>query len=379
MVAFAPNHHTTRWTQALQAAGFEVHLAYGQLGEEVSLPGVTLHPVQVPTRTVPVWSAAAAWHAALDAIEPDVVYMQWLFARPAMLIALNPRWPLVVTVMGSDVRQDLSLGESWLERVWRTALLLRANSLTAVAQPLADVIATYHPDLAARIAIVPFGVDTEEFRPQSPAPARAANAMLRIGHFKSDDYTYGRLELLQAVEPLARQPGRIELHLAGRRGGDGGHVAAFLAAHPHVARCVVDHGLVPVNAMPRLYHDIDLYILNSFQESFGVAAAEALASGVPVVGSDVGGVRALVSNCDTGFLVPPGDVEALRAAILEMEEHPALRQMCAERGRQRVVARYPWQHSVDGVARLLRQAVAEGPRTDACGARAGASAAAVAA
>jgi len=367
MVAFAPNHHTTRWSLALQAAGFDVHLAFGQADEEVQLPGVTLHPVRVPPRTVPVWSAAAAWHAVLDAIEPDVVYMQWLFARPAMLIALNPSWPLVVTVMGSDVRQELNLEESWLERVWRTALLLRANAITAVAQPLADVIATYHPELASRITVVPFGVDTAAFHPSRPAPPRAANAALRIGHFKSDAETYGRWELLHAVEPLATHAGRIELHFAGRRGGDGGRVTAYLAAHPHLARCVVDHGMVPVASMPLLYHQIDLYILNSFQESFGVAAAEALASGVPVIGSDVGGVRALVSNCETGFLVPPGDIEALRAGILEMEAHPALRAMCAGRGRERVATRYPWQRSVEDVARLLRQAAADGSRAQSGG------------
>lgn len=364
MVALAPNHHTDRWSRALRDVGFDLHVVYLPGTEPVSLPDVQLHPVDVTRPAIPVWSAAAAWHRVLDDIAPDVVYMQWLFARPAMLMALSPRWPMVITVMGSDVRQESSLGETWLERVWRTALLLRANAITAVAQPLADVVAAYDPNLARRTTIVPFGVDTDVFHPIPGGAARPADAVLRIGHFKSDDHTYGRLPLLQALEPLVRDDRGIELHLAGRRGGDGGAVNAYLRDHPHLARCVVDHGLVAVDDMPRLYHGIDLYILNSFQESFGVAAAEALASGVPVIGSDVGGVRSLVRSCDTGLLVPPGDVGALRAAILEMRDHPALRAMCASHGRERVVSRYPWQRNVDQVAALLCHAAAQGPLRD---------------
>jgi len=347
MIAFAGNHHTIRWSQALRAAGLDVHVVCGHAAADgFSVPGVTVHPVRIEGPSVPVMSAAVSWHKALAAVQPDVVYMQWLFARPAMLVALDPRWPFVLTVMGSDVRQEASLQESWLDRVWRTALLLRADCITAAAEPLAQVVAAYHPNIAKRLVILPFGVDTADFRPDGSTRHRAPGVPLVIGHFKSDDPTYGRLQLLRALEPLVHQGLSFELHLAGWRGNDGGAVTAFLQAHPELAACTVDKGNVEVGAMPALYRALDVYVLNSVQESFGVAAAEALASGIPVIAADVGGVRTLVRQADTGLVVPVDDIAALRQAICEMAAHPALRASCGARGRARMQDRFRWDDSV---------------------------------
>jgi glycosyltransferase involved in cell wall biosynthesis len=357
MIAFAPNHHTTRWARALRATGLDVHVVcMSSPDEDYGLPGIPVHPVPKPPTHLPIVASAAVWYETLRQISPDVVYMQWLFARPAMLLALDPQWPLVVTVMGSDVLQDRSLRESWLDRSVRTALLLRAHTVTAAARPLAQVVARYHPSLAARIHIVPFGVDTRRF---TPGPVRTSPGPLRIGHFKSDDPVYGRIDLLRAVEPLVREGRPIRLHLAGKRGNDDGSVAQFLIAHPHVQACVVDHGLVSVDAMPALYRDLDVYVLSSQQESFGVAAAEALACGVPVIASDIGGVRALVQSGSTGLLVPAGDVQALRQALVELAELPDLRASCGQRGRLRVQRHFEWSETVDHMARLIRGAACD--------------------
>ena len=128
LIAFPDNHHTRRWSRALMAEG--MHVSVVGVAADDAIP-----PESVPARAIPVLSAAARWSRAIALTRPDVVYMQWLFARPAMLLALDPRWPLVTTVMGSDVRQDPMLSESVLERTCRTALLLRSHVVTAVAQP----------------------------------------------------------------------------------------------------------------------------------------------------------------------------------------------------------------------------------------------------
>ena len=357
MIAFPDNHHTRRWSRALTAEGMDVHVVGVGVDESQAIvpPKGTRKTREL---SIPVLTAATRWQHAIAATKPDVVYMQWLFARPAMLLALDPAWPLVTTVMGSDVRQDPTLPESVLERTCRTALLLRSHTITAVAQPLADVVAGYHDDLRDHIEIVPFGVDTLTFHPRAVPRKRKAGDTLSVGHFKSDDAVYGRLDLLRALTILLTAGQKLAIHLAGRRDNDGGEVTAYLAAHPDLAACVVDHGLLDVDAIAGVYRQIDVYVMNSVQESFGVAAAEAMASGVPVVASDVGGVRALVRSGDTGLLVKPGDPPALAAALAEFAQYPDLATSCGLRGRARVQSRFEWHSSVARMAELLRAAAA---------------------
>ena len=81
--------------------------------------------------------------------------------------------------------------------------------------------------------------------------------------------------------------------------GEGGHVAQYL-------------------------HAMDVFAFPSIAEGFGLALAEAMACGVPVVASAVGGVPELVSDGVSGLLVPPQDPEALAAAILSILESPDL-------------------------------------------------------
>lgn len=357
MLAFAHNHHTTRWSQSLAQAGLNVQLVCERSAQPYRLQGVAVRDVEIPLRGVPLADAAGAWSRAIEACQPHVVYMQWLFARPAMMVALRDRWPLVVTVMGSDVRQDPASPETVLERVFRTGLLRSARIVTAAAQPLAATVLEYDESLLERLHIVPFGVDAELYRPSGRRRHRPDEPFV-VGHFKGDDPLYGRLDLLTAVEPLIRSGLPLHLLFAGLVGQDP-RIPLWLQAHPHVAQRVTQVGPQPVTEMPALYHRIDAYALPSQQESFGVAVGEALASGVPVVAYQVGGVRDLVRPGDTGLLVPHGDVQALGEGLQELLLLPDLAASCAERGRRRIVSRFPWSRSVDRMVQLLH-AAAEG-------------------
>jgi glycosyltransferase involved in cell wall biosynthesis len=94
----------------------------------------------------------------------------------------------------------------------------------------------------------------------------------------------------------------------------------------------------------------------SRREGFGLVAAEAMAHGKPVVASAVGGLLDLVVDGETGLLVPPGDVEALRAALERLLGDPELRRRLGAAGRDRVGRTLAWNVVTDHLAGMLREA-----------------------
>jgi len=94
------------------------------------------------------------------------------------------------------------------------------------------------------------------------------------------------------------------------------------------------------NDVEKILKEIDMLIIPSLQESFPRVALEAMAMGVPVVASGVGGLPELVDDGRTGIVVPPGDVSALTVAIARLIDNHDLRVNMGKAGRQRVVERF---------------------------------------
>lgn len=169
----------------------------------------------------------------------------------------------------------------------------------------------------------------------------------------------GHAVLLEALAGLKHH--RWQLHCAGSQARDDATVAAVHAAavrHGLVER-VRWHGEVDAAALERLYAQADLFVLPSFHEGYGMALAEALARGLPIVSCDAGAIADTVP-ADAGVLVPPGDADALRAALQRLMDAPDVRAGLAA-GSRRAARRLPdWPASAARFAAVL----------DAVGARA---------
>ena len=92
-----------------------------------------------------------------------------------------------------------------------------------------------------------------------------------------------------------------------------------------VGREVIFAGSVGRAAIAGRYRNADIFTLASWEEAFGNVFAEALASGLPIVGSTSGGIPELVEHGKNGFLVPPREPKALAAAIRLLGDNPELR------------------------------------------------------
>jgi glycosyltransferase involved in cell wall biosynthesis len=113
-------------------------------------------------------------------------------------------------------------------------------------------------------------------------------------------------------------------------------------------------GFVPHDELQQLYARAAIVACPSRREGFGVACLEAMAHGRPVVASAVGGLTDLVVDGETGLLVPPRDVVALRAALDRLLGDRDLRRRLGSAGRERARERFSWDAVTDATLAAYR-------------------------
>jgi glycosyltransferase involved in cell wall biosynthesis len=164
-----------------------------------------------------------------------------------------------------------------------------------------------------RIEVIPYGVDTNCFRPQERAMARArlgiaaeATVVLFVAQSLGNSYK-GMPVLMEALQRAERIPNLLVVAVGG-----GGLPAGF------PVECVSLGEMNEEKELALAYSASDLFVLPSLQDNFPNTALEAMACGVPVVGTRVGGIPEIVRDGCTGRLVEQGDAAALAGAIEEL-------------------------------------------------------------
>ncbi len=244
-------------------------------------------------------------------------------------------------------------GRSLLQDAFQPMLsrvVARLDARIAVSQTALETARLYYP---GDYSVIPNGVDTERFHPGLPPfeewrdPDRVT--LLFVGRL---DPRKGLQVLLEAMPEIVRRTdGKARLLVV----GDSYLRPKFEAS---VAREARDHvkflGHVPSADLPRWYATGDVFISPATgNESFGIVLAEAMASGCPVVASDIPGYRSVVNGDDTGVLAPPGDVAALADAIVGLAVDPERRRMLARRGRERALD-FAWPRVTDRIEAVYR-------------------------
>ncbi len=360
----------------VDAGGQNVHVAalaceLGKLGNQVTVftrrdapqtaqriplaPNVVVEHVDAgPARKIAkddiyahVPAFAAYLERAFRRAEPDVVHSHFWMSGLAALRAAKPlAIPVVHTfhALGIEKRRHQGAGDSSPDaRIAEERRIVRdADRIIATAS--AEVFELTRMGAPQdRLKIVPCGVDTGLFSPEGPRDVRRRDSMRIVALSR----LVPRKGIDTVIEALPAVPD-CELVIAG--GGEGPDLVtdtealrlSKLASALKVAGRVYMRGRVERAHVPELLRSADVVACTPWYEPFGIVPLEAMACGVPVIVSSVGGLVDTVVDGITGYHVPPRAPDRLAGALNALRVDPALRAAMGRAGRERVRSRYSW-------------------------------------
>jgi phosphatidyl-myo-inositol alpha-mannosyltransferase len=283
---------------------------------------------------------------ALEAFAPDVVHVHEPFAPSASAFALGAGAPVVATFHSGIDRALLYDAAGPLLR--RTARRIAVR--IAVSERAAAVA---RRRLGGTFVVIPNGVDAARFAAASPADLGPGTKLLFVGRLHPRKGFAIAVEAFAAL--AANRPG-LRLVVA----GEGGEASALDRVPGRVRDRVAMLGAVPNEELPPIHAACDVFVApNTGGESFGVILLEAMASGLPVVASDIAGFEEVVTPNVDGLLVPPRDPGALATAVERVLDDPVAAARLAEAGRRRAAAA-DWPVVVERLEAVYAEAVATG-------------------
>ena len=209
-----------------------------------------------------------------------------------------------------------------------------------------------------KVKLVPFGVDTNVFK---PANKRLARQKLRLPQNDNVITIAGRLDpvkdhltFLKSAEIVYKKYPNALFYIVGSKLGDFSKnnntmqkIQNFLKKNPDFVKNVVFAGFV--KNMSTVYNASDILVSSSLEESFGLALAEAAACEVPVVSTNVGGQSLIIKDGVNGFLVPPENPNLLAQKILQLTKNPKLGKEFGSAGRKHIMKNFQIENYVRNV------------------------------
>lgn len=280
---------------------------------------------------------AVALARLIREVKPDVVHSRNWGALEAVFAG---RWVGACPVIHSEHGFEVDPAtEPRRRNLFRRFAFEMADQVFSVSEQLRDLLARGTGFPARRIEVIHNGVDMTHFR-QDRAARSACRRELGIAEDEFCIGCVGRLNhikdyptMLRAAEILSRSRNSWRLLIAGA-GTELPHLEEFVRANPGLRERV--RFLGPCDRVPEFLNAIDVYVLPSISEGISNSLLEAMATGVPVMASDVGGNPEVVVDGTSGILFPVGDFRQLTDRLLFLSNQGALRSQLAENARRRI-------------------------------------------
>lgn len=319
--------------------------------------GVDAHLVSLTTHAAFRFGNAGSIHAVEHLVrDADIVHLHYPFYGTAGTLARLRREGTIKRLVVTLHMDATSRGpKGWLFDLYRAAfqpkILASADALLVSSKDYAAH--SSFASVADKAIELPFGVDEVRFSPGPSDRSRfglsdSIPVILFVGGMD-------RAHAFKGVDVLLRAAVKVpDAHLL--LVGDGKLRKSYerlasdlgIVSRCHFAGSVKDDGLVAAYRSA----DVLAFPSTSAAEAFGLVAVEAQACGIPVVASNLPGVRTVVADGETGFFVPVRDVDALADRLNRILKDADVRRKMGESARQRVLDKFTWTKHMDGLMKV---------------------------
>ncbi|SEN38333.1 glycosyltransferase [Lihuaxuella thermophila] len=348
ILLFAPGNsvHTHKWAMFYQSKGYQVIVVTfsNHFSPENAKEVETLQLPKFLPRKLSYPTSVFALKRILADIQPDIFHAHYVSSY-GIVAALTNYHPLYISVWGSDIYH------------FPTTNIIN-RKIVEYALNHADVICSTSYDMAQEtrkytdkpVEITPFGVDLSKFKPLG---LTKTDEMITIGTAKGLTEVYGISNLIKAFAKLEKEFPHSRLLIV----GDGPKRAEYeaLVEELGIAHKATFTGFVANSEIPYYINQMDIFALPSYRESFGVAAVEAQACGVPVVVTNVGGLPEVVDHEVTGLIIPDNHPDHLVQAFKRLILDESLRKKLGANGVRFVQERYDWIENANRMVALYEK------------------------
>ena len=348
--------HTIRWVNSLSEKGIEVILVslkgkldtIGKISDNVKV-------IYLPFGTkLGYYLNMFALKKIIFKEEPDLINAHYAsgYGTLGRISGFNKK---LLNVWGSDV-YDFPNESKVKKRIIEKNL----KSYTAIASTsycMAEETKKYLEDKSKEIFITPFGVDTKKFKNLNIEKNKNE---LVIGIVKTLTENYGIEYLIRAIKELENTLDienykKIRLLIYGK--GELKNKLEALTKELQIEDKVIFKGYISNEDVPKALNEMDIFVVPSINESFGVAAVEAMACEIPVIASSVGGLKEVIVDKETGYLVPKKDHKEIAKYLKKLILDKNLRTSLGENGRKRVLENYDWNSNVEYMIKIYEEII----------------------
>lgn len=347
-LAPANNYHTQKWCKWFSEKGYFVHVISFVEG---NIDNVILHVVGKRTREnekdlqkFRYFFYGKKIKSIITDINPDIISVHYASSY-GLVAALTKLKDYKLSVWGSDIFAFPK--KSFFHKLFLNFSLDKASCILATSKYLAEETRKY---TTKEIEITPFGVDTRLFHPISHH--KDQNKFI-VGTIKALTPYYGIDYLIKAVAIIVQEHSEIpiELHIAGR--GEKENEYKLLAQQLHISEIVSWLGYISQEEAALEWTKMDLAVLYSSAESFGVSALEAQACGIPLIVSDANGFLESSNPGKSAIIVPFGDEHKLADAIVNLYYDKEKRKQMGVSGREFIENRYELDQCFSKIEKLI--------------------------
>ncbi len=267
---------------------------------------------------------------------------------------LRPGAKLLLTLQEGDPLEHYAKRAGKLEFLHHK-IFQRADAVQAISKFLADWAVKM--GFKGTPEVVPNGVDIAKFAHKISSDERAA--LRQSFGFASDDIilvTASRLSLKNGIDDLIRSltylPSNFKALIAGE--GEDGEKLKVLVEQKGLRERVAFLGKKTHDELPGILQSADIFVRASLSEGLGNSFLEAMAAGLPIIGTPVGGIPDFLSDGETGVFCQPRNPESIAIAVKRIQQEPGLRERLIETGQALVKDEYDWEGVSSRIDRMLK-------------------------